>query len=101
MVRTRTSMYATIEGEMTPEPQPAGIASSVRTTCADLVFFMSARMVGSWPSRSAASASVSARIHTGQRRSGSVSGARMGVTRETHAGRPSGGYTTRRASAPS
>ena len=46
-VRTRTRMYATIAGEMTPEPQPAGTASSVRTTCADLVFFMSASTVGS------------------------------------------------------
>lgn len=51
---------------MTPEPQPAGSASSVRTTCADLVFFMSAMMVGTWLSMSAASASVSARIHTVQ-----------------------------------
>lgn len=40
-------MYATIDGEMTPEPQPWGTAPSERTTCADLVFFMSARMVGS------------------------------------------------------
>ena len=86
---------------MTPEPQPAGIASSERTTCADLVFFMSARMVGSCPSMSAASASVSARIHTGQGRNQRRARRNNGVTVETHAGRPSGGYTTPRASAPS